>query len=206
MNKIIGVGLGRTGTSTLGTACEILGYKLKENDIRLTRAFREGNIKPALEVAENYDCLEDFPWLLIYKELDEYFPDSKFILTVRKDSTTWIRSYIYQFIRAQPNHRRPMINVALTEFGYPYPVRYEKEWIKIYEEHNQDVRNYFDGRDNFLELCWENGDGWKGLCEFLDKDIPDEIFPHRKNAYPYPCYDRMYIIARLFPEEYFRMK
>ena len=31
---------------------------------------------------------------------------------------------------------------------------------------------------NYLEMNITQGDGWDKLCPYLDKDIPDTIFPH----------------------------
>jgi hypothetical protein len=30
----------------------------------------------------------------------------------------------------------------------------------------------------FLDVCWEKGDGWEKLCRFLGRDIPEGPFPH----------------------------
>jgi len=55
--------------------------------------------------------------------------------------------------------------------------------VKIYEEHNEAVRAYFAGREeDFLEVCWEEGDGWEEICDFLGHDVPEAEFPHRKKS------------------------
>ena len=52
-----------------------------------------GRVQTALERARDYDAFEDLPWCLLYRELDEAFPGSKFVLTVRSSSEVWLRSY-----------------------------------------------------------------------------------------------------------------
>lgn len=204
-NKIFGIGLGRTGTSSLGTACKMLGYTLKENDFKLTKKVREGDIQSALKVAKRYDCMEDFPWCLVYKELDEKFPNSKFILTVRKNSKTWIKSYIYQSIRGRLEVRKEYPRIYSYEYLSEYPIGNEDEWLKIYKNHNKDVRKYFKDNPNFIELCWEKGHGWKELCDFIDEPMPSISFPHRKWA-SYVYYDEVYEIAKKNPRRYFGLE
>jgi len=60
-----------------------------------------------------------------------------------------------------------------------FPHRNEKEHIQFYRKHNNSVRSYFKNRSSdFIELCWENGDGFEKLCNFLNCDIPDVPLPH----------------------------
>jgi hypothetical protein len=59
----------------------------------------------------------------------------------------------------------------------------EQEHIAIYHRHNQDVREYFLGREDvLLEVCWEEGDGWDEVCTFLNKSTPDQPLPHEKKG------------------------
>ena len=48
-----------------------------------------------------------------------------------------------------------------------------------YLSYNNEVREYFGTRDDFLELNVCGSEGWKKLCPFLDVPIPDVPFPHR---------------------------
>jgi hypothetical protein len=55
--------------------------------------------------------------------------------------------------------------------------------VNIYENHNKKVRAYFEGRkDDFLGVCWEEGDEWEEVCGFLEHDVPQVEFPHRKKS------------------------
>ena len=81
----------KTGTTSLGLALLKLGYSVLGARIDLGEKLSEGRIEEVLEIAEPFDALQDVPWALLYKELDEKFPNSKFILTVREEEK-WLKS------------------------------------------------------------------------------------------------------------------
>ena len=54
----------------------------------------------------------------------------------------------------------------------------DSEFIHRYETHNAIVREFFKNKNNYIELCWENGDDWNKLCKFLNIEIPSLPFPH----------------------------
>jgi hypothetical protein len=89
--KVFCIGWHKTGTSTLGDALLILGYKVTGARLDLAHSLLDGDIRPALKVAEQFEALQDVPWAALFKELDMQFPNSKFILTVRDDEE-WLNS------------------------------------------------------------------------------------------------------------------
>lgn len=173
--KIFGVGLNKTGTTTLGQSAKLLGYRCTScsrellEDVTIKNDF--SRIK---DTVNQFDLFEDWPWPLIYKELDAMFPGSKFILTVRKDANVWLNSLKQHSMKTPPRgHFRKLA------YGYNYPHRHEREHLDFYKIHNDDVRSYFKARDSdFMEICWENGHGFEELCNFLQRDIPDSLLPH----------------------------
>lgn len=86
--KIIGVGFQKTGTSSLREALKILGFRVKDTTSRALIPILKGDYQKLLSLLEGYDAAEDTPWYMIYKELDELIPNSKFILTLR-DEQSW---------------------------------------------------------------------------------------------------------------------
>lgn len=177
-SKVFGVGLGKTGTTSLAKCLRTLGFKHKTQDFELVRLFSEGKIDCVLEVAKHYESFEDYPWALAYKELYSAFPDSKFILTTRLDSELWLRSMISQVHRKGINEQHKMV------YGDSSPENSRSEYIDIYNNHNEGVRNFFfDKGDRFIELCWEKGDGWDELCDFLEIETKPTIdFPHANKS------------------------
>ena len=172
--KVIGVGVPKTGTATLRECFKILGivpYASHRKDLK--QKVKEGDLNEALTEAERYQGLENTPWSMMFRELDQRFPGSKFILTTRRDART-------QAMSSWNHHlRKGRVQGEVTP---DFLVSQQRS----YEWHNAAVREYFKDRpDELLEVCWDKGDGWPQLCEFLDLPVPDVPFP-RKNRGRYP--------------------
>ena len=179
MVKVFGIGLNKTGTTTLG---KVFKDCLKSNHLGcsggLLRQCRKGNFDPMIEAAKNNDTFEDFPWCFYYEMLDNIFPGSKFIMTRRKSSDVWLKSLMSHSLRTGKNHCR------VHAYGLEYPHQNPAKMIEIYEAHNNAVREYFSGRPNdFLEICWEEGDGIEKLFGFLNLQVPsDYALPHANKS------------------------
>lgn len=172
--KIIGIGLNKTGTKTLGECFTILGYNhhISCNGVAFN-LWRKGSTDELMKIASVYDTFEDWPWPLLYREFDKYFPGSKFILTTRKNSETWYKSLCNHSIHTGPTEYRKAI------YGEYMPHDSKDKHIKFYESYNQTIRDYFHERpQDCLEVCWETGDDWSILCSFLNLPIPNIPFPH----------------------------
>ena len=180
MNKIFGIGLPKSGTSSLHEALKLLGYTSTQNpDDKITeKELRSANYN--LSILTKYDAVMDIPIPAIYSQLDEAWPDSKFILTVRP-----IDSWIESSRRAGFNQSYAIPKPGSTvEFYmtllFGCNVFDEKRYRWVYETHNKIVQDYFSGAksDQLLILDFSRGDGWKELCTFLDLPTPDIPFPH----------------------------
>jgi hypothetical protein len=168
--KIFGIGLPKTGTSTLGNALETLGYRLGPRDLKMLRDKEWDRIWAA---AESFDCFEDWPWPMIYRELDERYPDARFVLTLRKSPEIWWNSLcVHNRNYGQSESFGAMFKCVGTDSPSDYGIR-------LYHEHNEAVRSHFAGRPGkLLEVCWEHGHGWTELCDFLGRPAPSQPFPH----------------------------
>src|SRR5437667_405805 len=85
--KIFGLGLSKTGTTSLANALQILGYRTKDN-MGVVKYATDDLSSVDLEVVDANDALTDTPIPSFYRALDARYPGSKFILTVR-DSEGW---------------------------------------------------------------------------------------------------------------------
>jgi hypothetical protein len=57
-------------------------------------------------------------------------------------------------------------------------VGFDRErFIAAYYRHHADVRRYFAGRSDLLEMSIVEGEGWERLCPFLGLPTPDCAFP-----------------------------
>lgn len=177
MQKCFGIGFNKTGTKSLGKAMRMLDYRTISFDAALTEKVGRGEIDGALEAARDFDGFEDWPWPLIYKELDQAFPGSKFVLTMRKDARTWLGSLIRHAERTGPTIFREIA------YGHASPQHSAAHHIRLYEQHAVDVMAHFRGRpDQLRVLCWERGNGWPELCDFLGRPAPPQPFPHENRA------------------------
>ena len=176
-NKVVGIGLSKTGTTTLREVFRVLGFEYVGFDGELTNAVLDGETRSALEVLDPYEAAANFPWALMYREIDAACSNTRFVLTVRRDSQTWLKS-LHSQAKKRPNSAyRERIYGCRNLRGH------EDRLLKYYENHNQQVRDYFARRPKaLLELCWETGAGWHELCEFLEVPIPMAPFPHANRS------------------------
>ncbi|MGW8159184.1 sulfotransferase family protein [Desulfoprunum sp.] len=181
--KIFGIGLNKTGTTTLGRCGKILGYRYTECDRGLLEdVVLRNDFARIGQTVERFDLFEDWPWPLIYKDLDRMYPGSRFILTIRKNENVWLDSLKSHSLRTPPlQHCRKLA------YGYNFPHGHEQEHLELYRRHNDNVRAYFKDRDrDFLEICWENGDGFEKLCNFLGREVPAVPLPHANKKSDHP--------------------
>ena len=171
--KVFGIGMNKTGTTTLGVCLESLGFSHTSYNLEMLRHVRRDELEPVIEFARGYDAFEDWPWPLIYRELDAAFPGSRFVLTTRLDVERWFGSLLRHADRTGPTEMRTLV------YGHAMPSANPEAHRAMYESHNAAVRSYFADRPgDFLEVCWERGDGWRELCSFLGCPQPDIPFPH----------------------------
>ena len=171
--KIVGVGLNKTGTTTLGTCLRHWG----KNHVGFCKEGFEHWVNHEYDdlfrIVDTHDSFEDWPWSMVYKEIDVRHPHSKFILTRRKNPQVWFKSLCKHAERKGPSDRR------LKIYGHDMPHHHEAEHVDFYNRHLHTIRSYFAERPlDLLEVCWEEGDGWSELASFLDLSAPNIPFPH----------------------------
>ncbi len=182
--KIFGIGLHRTGNTSLNQALTILGYKSKQFPRNMI-FYKEGKLSADLSHARGFDALVDTPMQIFYRELDREYPNSKFILTTR-NINSWIESAERHFSILRSLIREPIRGTNLKQYViqlYGRDVFNHELYAGAYAEHDKRVREYFYGRDEdilFFNLC--GGDGWSPLCSFLYKPIPKTPFPHKNKS------------------------
>jgi len=176
--KLFGIGLNKTGTKTLGECLTVLGFRNKSFDLNLMLAFSRGDFNEIFMICDEFDSFEDWPWPLLYRELNSHYPDSKFILTQRKDPETWYKSLCRHADLTGPTQARKIV------YGYEMPHKHKDHHINFYVKHNAEVIQYFkDTPEKLLVVSWENGDSWKELGDFLKvNDIPKRPFPHKNKS------------------------
>lgn len=176
-NKIFCLGFQKTGTTSLCSMLNTLGYKTAHWG-RHHRDLLAGNL--TTNVFKNNDAFADLPLPLFYKELDEEYPNSKFILTIR-DSGKWLKSCRKHQQWLTWQWRKPLADTE--QFVYGVTHFNPKTFLSRYESHNQEILEYFKDRpDDLLVIDMTNGFEWSNLCEFLGHEIPEEEIPHKMKA------------------------
>lgn len=170
--KVFGIGFHKTGTSTLGRAMELLGYEVCGVRWDLAEPLLRGERGPVWELSDRYDAFQDNPWPLLFRELDERYPGSKFILTWREEDR-WIRSVV-DHLGKNSNRMREWVYD-----GVGVPKGNEEHYLDRYRRHNEAVKEHFHERpDHLLLLNFEKGEGWEKLAPFLGHSLPQLPFPH----------------------------
>ncbi len=158
----------------MGLALIELGYKVVGARLDTVDDLNAGRIAKILELAEQFDAFQDVPWAALYRELDEAFPGSRFIL-VERDESKWLQSASTHF---GDQH------IPLHEWLYGEGVMdgHEDLYLERYRRHNDEVKAYFANREDFLNFSIQHGDGWDKLCRFLNKPVPKLPFPHENKG------------------------
>lgn len=188
--KVFCLGLGKTGTTTFGEAMKKLGYRHKGFDREAIEDFYYKRYSKLYQKCLEADSHDDFPWPLMYQSLNEWFPNSKYVLTYRRDFDTWYKSLIKHVERGAGNNFHREIAYGITDFYR------NKEYLRYYyNKHYSDVIQAIDNK-KLLVVCWENGDGWKKLCNFLNVPVPDFTFPHENKKKRFKAVSKVKKILR----------
>lgn len=176
--KVFIIGFHKTGTTSLGKALQILGYKvcgsIKEAyDYRKHDLQKEYIFSKTQNLLKNYDAFQDTPWFLFYKELYDLYPDDNFILTIREPDK-WLRSVQKHFGNSR-FHYHDLI------YGTADSIKDSDIYLEKYNQHNKDVLKFFQGKANFKVLNVESVT-WSDLTLFLNTSTPITEFPHANKA------------------------
>ena len=180
-NKIFGIGLSKTGTSSLGIALNQMGIPTKDfpHDPVTLSQLESGDYR--LKLLSHFDAITDTPVVPYYPQLDKLYPGSKFVLTVR-DIESWLRS-----IRDHWADRGAWLEVNPVQKRFAYFINTavygsiafnEDRFRYVYDLHLREVRRYFADRpDDLLEVDICAGETMGRLGHFLGVDVADEPFP-----------------------------
>jgi hypothetical protein len=187
--KVVGAGLGRTGTHSLKLALEqLLGapcYHMLEtfgkpdHVAEWCKAVHDENPDWDL-IFDGYVATVDWPAASFYGELMEKYSDSIVLLSTRSDAEAWwtsasstIFAAIDRVAQAAPDLELMILDLLETRFTPGW--RTHDAAVAAYDRHNTAVRARVPA-DRLVE--WQPGDSWGPLCRALGLDVPKEPFPH----------------------------
>jgi hypothetical protein len=187
--KVFCVGLNKTGTTSLEQF-------MKENNFQcgvqaqgelLMRDYAIENWRPILEFCETADFFQDLPFSApkTVNVLANYFPDAKYILTVRDSAEQWYNSLV-SFHRKvfgssdkYPPSKQDLMDADYRYKGFAWEANralyhspeedpYQKEiLIKHYNDHIENVISIFGEQDNLLIININDVDIVSKLEDFL---------------------------------------
>lgn len=185
--KVIGAGLGRTGTLSLKFALEHIGFGPCYHMIEVM-----GGMPTSMEnwlsvvdgkpdwdaVFDGYASSVDYPGCYYWREQMEHFPDAKVILT-KRNPQNWAES-VHETIfspamrerTGKMPHTRFFEHVVYGDFGdriddLDFLADYFERWnAKVIDDVPADRLLVFEARQ-----------GWEPLCDFLGVRAPDEPYP-----------------------------
>ena len=207
--KVIGAGLGRTGTASLKEALEELGfgpcYHMIEvfehpEHVGFWEAAWRGEPVDWDGLLGGYEAAVDWPACTFYEELLQRHPDARVLLSVR-DPERWYestRDTIYQISKITASSRLSRAVFAFVglfvsrifEIGRmgneiiwqgTFDGRFEdrSHAIEVFVRHNEEVKRRVPAEKL---LVFEVKEGWRPLCEFLGVAEPDKPFPRLNDA------------------------
>lgn len=182
--RVVGAGLGRTGTSSLKIALErLLGGRCHhmsevladpEHHLQLWGPVLRGEEVDWEVVFAGYVAQVDFPGAAFWPEISAAFPDSLVVLSTRP-AEAWYRSAASTIFQLNDRHgSSPFRDVWHERFGFGDRFDDRDAMIAAYERHNAVVRSSV-APNRFLE--WTLADGWAPLCDRLAVPVPGEPFP-----------------------------
>jgi Sulfotransferase domain len=190
--RIVGAGVGRTGTASLKLALEQL---LGGPCFHMGELFDHPELTPTLQAAARgeqvdwatfppgYVATVDWPACAFWRELAGANPGAPVLLSTRESSEKWWESYSSTILKAMtapvpPEDtawvgRRALMSELMPRFSPDWTTR--EGAIAGYERHNAAVRDEVPAE---RLIDWSPGDGWEPICRALGVPVPDDPFPH----------------------------
>ncbi|MGH8506368.1 MAG: sulfotransferase family protein [Stenotrophobium sp.] len=202
--KIVGVGFGRTGTESLYTALNQLGFpcyhmyevlRNKANKSHLDFWLEVANSAPGTphdweQVFARYTAAVDNPACVVWRELLVRYPDAKVILTLHpKGAEAWYDSTM-DTIYFTENTWQFKVLKALTPFGRKFGAMSRKLiWQRGHQGTMTDRKKAIEYYQRHIEtikaaipperlLIFTVDQGWGPLCRFIGVPVPVSPFPN----------------------------
>lgn len=186
--KVIGSGLGRTGTKSLQSALNMIGsgpcHHMAEvwaHPQSMQLWIDAANGAPVWdEIFANYRSAVDYPTAAYWEVLSERYPDARVIHTTR-DPDAWFESTQATIFADDGPVETAIRSGGLTgEFFSSFledllPHLHDREFLlDFYNCHNDAVKSKIPPE---RLLVYEATQGWEPLCKFLGVPLPDDSYP-----------------------------
>jgi Sulfotransferase domain len=202
--KVIGAGLPRTATLTQKISLEMLGFGPCYHMVNI---LSDLSLAPqwaaAFDGTADWDKIfgdaqatVDWPGSFFWRELIDYYPDAKVLLSVRPGEA-WANSmkntiwgvFYDDVVMRHLSDARACVDPGWHEYIELMKAMWQKSGLigemtgvfdpailaAAFERYCDDVRATVPA-DRLLE--WKPADGWDPLCEFLEVPVPQAPIPH----------------------------
>lgn len=193
--KVIGTGLGRTGTTSVKAALEQLGFGpcYHMSEVMQRPQHVAGWAKAAAGERTDWDALfggfkatVDWPSAHFWRDLTRQFPEAKVIHTEREPEIWWksFSQTIAEALEAAPPPGMEawgeMVRTVITKQTFNGDLS-KANVLKIYAAHNDEVKRTIPASRR-LDYNVDSGAGWEPLCRVLDIAVPATPFPKTNNT------------------------
>ena len=171
-NKIFVIGRNKTGTTSIKKAFLDLGFIIgdQREAEKLQESYLRSDFNPIINYCKSAEVFQDYPFSYpeTFKYVDNAYPNSKFILTIRDTPEQWYNSitkfHSKLFGKGNLPTKEDLMNANYVYKGWIWnnfefmynPLNddiYNKEkLIESYLKYNNDVRDYFKDRPNDLMI------------------------------------------------------
>jgi len=183
--KIVGSGLGRTGTLSLKHALEQLGFGPCHHmvevfghpeSVPLWVAAGEGKADWDL-IFKDYAAAVDYPTAAYWREIADHFPDAKVVHTVR-DPDAWFESTQATIFApgSFADNPPPALKAFFASFTKALAgnIHDRAFMVDFFRRHSAEVAAAIAPERLFV---MQVGEGWERLCAFLGVPVPDAPYP-----------------------------
>ena len=188
--RVVGAGVGRTGTRSLQLALEqLLGarcYHMMEvipqpGHVEAWHQAVKGNPPDWDQLLSGYEAAVDWPASGFWRELSAAYPEAVVVLSVRESPEAWWQSATQTILHVTERRPPPGMEAWFAMYLDFLQHRFTDRWhdpeaaMAAYVRHNDAVRAEVPGQ-RLVE--WKAADGWEPICSALGLPIPADPFPH----------------------------
>lgn len=196
--SVIGSGFGRTGTMSLKTALEQLGFgpchHMEEvfehpEQVPHWQAVAAGKAVDWNTVFDGYGSQVDWPGSHVWRELAAAFPQAKVVHSMRPEASWWnsFSRTIAKFFATYEEMPLPPHILAMSDAGMEMIGRQtfggnftdRETALAAYRRRAEQVRAAIPPE---RLLVFDVAEGWEPLCRFLGVAVPDGPFPHHNTT------------------------
>jgi len=186
---VIGPAFGRTGTMSLKSALDRLGFGPtyhmdevygNEGHVEAWTEIINGGPRKFAKLLARYRSVVDWPACTYWKRLWHANPDAQLVLT-RRDPDAWFESMsntIFPALQARSDdeaRNRWRVATRRVIFHETFGDRFDRDSvIAVLRAHERDV---IESVPKEQLLAYDVSEGWEPLCEFLGVPVPGEPFP-----------------------------